>query len=179
MRKYLLTKPLVLLAIAVAVVSAIATCFLPFGSPEHASELRATEQLILKSIEDIDWMTENQAEEIVEHAMAYKSAVIFCHADWHITSQITRPQFVKLAASYHLAYPKQEIGFHYLNLTEVRSKPLLLIPRPDEKHLVCSSYLIWLRDGHLVRAEFLDIDDDNDALIEITRDLTKRGITMR
>ena len=171
-----------LLPAVTLVASAIAIAVLFFYSPLiqlPASAIDSSESLMLTSMENIGPMNEKQAEKIVEHAMRYESAVIFCHADWHMTSQVTRPDFARLVVAYHRTYPEQEIGFHYLNLTEARSKPLLLIPNPEEIRLVGSSYLIWLREGQLATARFLGIDEDIDDLVEATRSYTERRRTMR
>ena len=162
-------------ALVVSVVAIVFLCShsLPLQSP--TPETNSAETLMLTCMKNTGWMTEKQAEAIVRHAMRHESAVIFCHADWHSSSLVARPNFARLAAAYHRTYPEQKIGFHYLNLTEVRSKPLLLIPNLKERPLVASSYLTWLRDGQLTSARFMEINEDIDQLVKTTRSFTKRG----
>ena len=177
------SKTLLFLSATVVLIASVIVLSLAFSRslPDHAKtpDLSSIEASVLKSMKNVDWMTESQVEEILNHAIGYDSAVIFCHADWHPTSQITRPKFAQMAARYHLSYPKQKIGFHYLDLTNVNSKPLKRIPGADGRQLPASSHLLWLRGGHLVEAKSLDMDDEIEELVESTRDITIRGITMR
>ena len=160
MKKLSLKIPFFILTTSGLVALFIALNMGLFGTPAihlEPSELKVTESLMLTGMETVDWMTEQQAEKVIEHALGYESAVIFCHADWNMTSQITRRRFARLAAKYHNAYPEQKIGFHYLNLTQVNSKPLQIIPGAEGRHMHAFSHLIWLRDGRLVKAELLDL----------------------